>query len=322
MKDTYDRTIDYLRISVTDRCNLRCRYCMPEDLPFIPHDRILRYEEMIRIVEACVSEGITKIKVTGGEPLVRKGCTSFVRALKEIPGITSVTMTTNGVLLEENLPELKAAGVDALNVSLDSLKPERYAQITGKDVFPQVYRGIRGALDAGLRVKINCVPIHGVNSNEIRDFFALAQKQLIDVRFIEMMPIGNGKSFEPMQMSDILEDLKAVYSDVKKVRKTLGNGPAVYYRGDGFSGNVGFIGAVHHKFCDSCNRIRLTSEGFLKLCLHHSSGTDLRSLIRGGADDAALQQAIAEAISRKPKEHSFNEWVEDEDTRNMSQIGG
>lgn len=322
MKDTYNRIIDYLRISITDRCNLRCRYCMPEDIPFVPHERILRYEELLRIVRACAQEGIAKIKVTGGEPLVRKGCTEFISQLKEIPGIEAVTLTTNGVLLEKNLDGLKAAGLDGLNISLDSLHRERYREITGRDYFEQVYRGIQGAMDAGLRVKINCVPIHGINSDEIRDFFELAKTQDINVRFIEMMPIGNGKAFEPMQMSDILGDLKAGYAGVEKVEKRLGNGPAVYYRGSDFVGNVGFIGAVHHKFCDSCNRIRLTSEGFLKLCLYHSSGTDLRALIRGGADDETLQQAIADAIRHKPKEHSFYQWSADEDTRNMSQIGG
>ena len=321
IQDTYNRTIDYMRISITDRCNLRCKYCMPDDIALIPHQEIMRYEEFLRLARIFSKQGISKIKVTGGEPLIRLGCVDFIRDLKQIEGIRSVTLTTNGVLLSEKLPGLLAAGVDAINISLDTLKRERFAQIAGKDEFERVWRGIQEASSAGIKIKLNCVPILEYNADEIPDFFELARKHPIDVRFIEMMPIGNGKKFQPVLTDEILRQLKDRYKDISEIQEVRGNGPAVYYSGKDFAACVGVIGAVHRQFCSSCNRIRLTSEGFLKLCLYHKDGVDLKKLIREGAEDEVIAQTIREAILKKPKEHHFLA-ADEGDRRNMSQIGG
>lgn len=344
IKDTYDRIIDYVRISVTDRCNLRCRYCMPEDIPLIPHQEILRYEEILRLSRIFAAQGIRKVKVTGGEPLVRLGCVDFIRQLKQIEGIENVTLTTNGVLLSKYLPELIAAGIDGINVSLDTLRPERFRKITGKDEFDHVWRGIEGALAAGVKIKLNCVPIIDNNADEIVDFFELARKHRIDVRFIEMMPIGYGKNYQPIPTYEILEKLKNCYQGIYEIREKRGNGPAVYYENRDFAGCVGFIGAVHQQFCSTCNRIRLTSEGFLKPCLYYNQGIDLRKMLRGGAEDEKIARAVRGIIRQKPKEHRFacqtiqtiegicdgqpkngnvlGKVFDEEDARNMSQIGG
>ena len=344
IKDNYDRQIDYMRISITDRCNLRCRYCMPEDIDFIPHDSVLRYEEFLRLVKIFAKQGIRKIKITGGEPLVRKGCVDFMKQLKAIDGINNVTITTNGVLLDKYLPELIEAGVDGINISLDSLDRDKYAYITGRDEFDRVWAGIENAVAAGLKVKLNCVPLREYNADEISDFFELARTRRIDVRFIEMMPIGSGKKFQPIPTQEIFNQLKSSYEGIYEIQEKRGNGPATYYENSEFIGCVGFIGAVHQKFCDTCNRIRLTSEGFLKLCLFYSQGVDMRKKLRNGATDEELAEMIRDAIRQKPQEHQFecqtvstenvpcdakSENVllsggdsNDEDVRNMSQIGG
>lgn len=326
IKDTYDRQIDYLRISITDRCNLRCRYCMPEDLEFVPHSDILRYEELLKLTEIFAGQGIRKAKVTGGEPLVRRGCTDFIKKLKRIKGIENVTLTTNGVLLEQCLPELVEAGIDGINVSLDSLKRERFAQITGRDEFEQVWRGIEKAVSSGMKVKLNCVPLREYNADEIPDFIELARSRKVDVRFIEIMPIGRGKQFQPLPTQEIIDLLTNCYPGVHTVTEKRGNGPAVYYKGDDFAGCVGFIGAVHEKFCSSCNRIRLTSEGFLKLCLYYDKGLDLREMLRSQKSDEVIAAAIAGAIQDKPREHHFSSQMaevgQDSCNTGMSRIGG
>lgn len=335
MKDNYQRTIDYMRISITDRCNLRCKYCMPEDIEFLPHDTVMRYEEFLRLTKIFAKQGIRKIKVTGGEPLVRRGCVDFIRSLKAIDGIDNVTITTNGVLLEQYLDELLDAGIDAINISLDTLKRESYKAITGRDEFDRVWNGITAAADSGVKVKINCVPIGNVNASEIPAFFELARTNKIDVRFIEMMPIGHGREFEAVSADDILNELRARYPGIHEIQEKKGNGPAVYYENSEFKGSIGVIGAVHKKFCDSCNRIRLTSEGFLKLCLYYSQGIDLKTPLRNGASDQELEAIIRKAIEDKPREHQFSCDIVNtlqnvcdgksgnvEELKNMSQIGG
>lgn len=326
IKDIYDRQIDYLRISITDRCNLRCRYCMPEDVEFIPHTDIMRYEEFLRVAEILAEQGIRKVKVTGGEPLVRRGCTDFIKSLKQVRGIENVTITTNGVLLEQYLPELIDAGIDGINVSLDSLRRDRYMEITGRNEFDRVWRGIEKAVSSGVRVKLNCVPLREYNADEIPDFMELARTRKLDVRFIEIMPIGSGKQFEPVPAGEIIGQMADIYENVQEVKEKRGNGPAVYYRGEGFAGCVGLIGAVHRKFCGSCNRIRLTSRGFLKLCLYYDRGIDLREMLRSGKEDEVIAERIAGAIREKPREHHFSDRVfqEEENTcdTGMSQIGG
>lgn len=321
--DHYNRNIDYIRISITDRCNLRCRYCMPEDISFVGHDKILRYEEITRIVRILAQRGITKVKITGGEPLVRHGCTNLIREIKEIPGIEMVTLTTNGILLQSMLPKLLEAGVDAVNVSLDTFQRARYEHLTGKDACEMVLAGIQDAYKSGIPLKLNCVPIEGENTDELSEFFSWAKRKQIAVRFIEMMPIGYGKQFPFQDEESIKAVLEEAYGSMHAVKERYGNGPCHYYEIAGFKGKIGFISAMTHKFCNQCNRVRLTSEGFMKGCLQYQEGTDLRGLMRGGCTDQELKEAIYQVIWNKPVSHNFYEAkTEQDEIRGMSQIGG
>lgn len=321
MQDQFGRQIDYLRLSITDRCNLRCRYCMPQDLPFTPHEEILRYEEIVRLCAAAAQLGIRTLKVTGGEPLVRKGCTDLMRELKALPGIERVTLTTNGVLLEEHLSCLAALGVDGINISLDTLDREIYRRITGRDELPKVLAGLYGAIRLGLKVKLNCVPLAESGLPGLLTLAELACRYPVDVRFIELMPIGHGRDLAPFKCGEVERAVLERWPDLAPTGERRGSGPARYYLSPGFRGAVGFIDAVSHSFCADCNRVRLTSEGYLKLCLCHGDGLDLRALLRSGAGDADLKAAMAAAIMGKPARHSFGEG-RTEETRNMSQIGG
>lgn len=342
MIDGYGRNIDYVRISVTERCNLRCVYCMPEEgVPLVSHDEILTFDEILALAKVFAGLGIRKIKLTGGEPLVRKGIVSLVRALKQIPQIEQVTITTNGVLLGEYMGQLADAGVDGINLSLDTLDPGLYEQITRKREAEKVMDGFQKALEyPQIPLKINCVPIRwnamkvpekdwadsifqrisGQNLLEIAD---LARKYKVHVRFIEMMPIGPGAQFQPATEDELLLELKARYGEYQVCGEKLGNGPGHYYTFPGFQGKIGFISAISHKFCDQCNRIRLTSQGFLKTCLQYDVGVDLRVLLRSGADETQLSQAICDGISRKPIGHCFGENLSSHGEKHMmAQIGG
>jgi cyclic pyranopterin phosphate synthase len=321
MQDQFGRHIDYLRISITDRCNLRCRYCMPQDLPFIPHEEILRYEEIVRLCAIAAQLGVRTLKVTGGEPLVRKGCTDLMRALKALPGIEHVTLTTNGVLLEEHLSALAELGVDGINISLDTLDRETYRRITGQDALPRVLDGLYEAVRLGLRVKLNCVPLAESGLAGLLALAELAARYPVDVRFIELMPIGHGQDLAPLEQGRVERAVLEAWPDLVSTKERRGYGPARYYLSPAFQGAVGFIDAVSHSFCEDCNRVRLTSEGYLKLCLCYGDGLDLRALLRGGASDADLKAAMSAAILGKPARHSFGERRAGE-TRNMSQIGG
>lgn len=281
MKDQYKRNIDYMRISVTDRCNLRCRYCMPEEgIECTSHEDILTFEEILQIAEAGAELGIRKIKITGGEPLVRKGVISLVEALKKVPGIEEVTMTTNGVLLKEMAEGLYLAGLDAVNISLDTLLPSKYVSITRRDMLEAVIAGIEKAYQLGLRIKINCVAMKNFNENEIPMLAGIARNNNIDVRFIELMPIGLGRNYEYISVKEVQNMLEAEYGAGQESKLRHGNGPAVYLDYEGFQGSIGFISAMTQEFCDSCNRVRLTAQGELKLCLNHNQGISLRSLLR------------------------------------------
>lgn len=319
MKDQFERTIDYVRISITDRCNLRCRYCMPEGVELVSMGEILTYEEIETICREAAKEGITKLKITGGEPLVRRGCVSLVEKLKSIPGIQQVTMTTNGVLLEEYAQSLVKAGLDGINISLDSLKAETYGWITGRDEMPKVLKGIQSALDAGLKTKINVVLQKEVNASEWEQLLELAKENPLDVRFIEMMPIGYGKQFEPVSNEELLKKLTEKYPELHRDVQVHGNGPARYYELPGFQGSVGFISAIHEKFCDSCNRIRLTAQGELKPCLCYGQSYDLKQALRGDGD---IRKIIRKAIQKKPKQHCFEQVNEITEEKRMVQIGG
>lgn len=324
MIDAHGRTIDYIRISITDRCNLRCQYCMPEELPSINHTEILRFEEMLEICRHAVSLGITKFKVTGGEPLVRRGALSFLRSLKAIPGVEQVTITTNGVLLKECLSELEDIGIDGINISLDTLSPETYFKMTRRDEFCQVWDAIVAAQASKIRTKINCVLLKGINDHEFFNLIHLARDYQLDVRFIEIMPIGYGRGFEGFDKKDLLKKIAEKYPDYQVEHKVHGNGPASYVSIPGFQGCIGFIDAIHGKFCDQCNRIRLTSDGILKLCLYYENGIDLKKLLRNGSSEEEILAAMKKTIYKKPSEHQFHLIAKEgsEEIKNMSQIGG
>lgn len=324
MIDSYGREIDYMRISITDRCNLRCVYCMPEcGVESVSHDKILRYNEILYLGEIFAELGIKKIKITGGEPLVRKGAPSLIRDLKRIPGIEKVTITTNGVNLEEAADELSNAGIDGINLSLDTLNPEVFFKITRRNDFEKVMRGFQAALShKEIPLKINCVPM-GIEGQNIFELAELSRKYPVHVRYIEMMPIGLGKEYTGSTEEEILRELEKQYGMGVKFSGNLGNGPGHYYEFPGFQGKIGFISAMSHKFCSACNRVRLTSEGYLKTCLQYDSGTDLRVLLRNGASKEEIKEAIQRAVQEKPRAHQFTEKQNGHGERHMmSQIGG
>lgn len=323
MLDQYGRRINYLRISVTDRCNLRCRYCMPEGVQDVGMKNILTFEEIWEIVKVSVSLGITHIRITGGEPLVRKGCADLILGIRKIPGVETITMTTNGVLLGNYAKQLKEAGVDGVNISLDTLDPEEFCQITGKRELPAVLAGIRAAKDAGLPVKLNAV-----NRKELDPvpLVRYAQNENLPLRFIEMMPVGYGKQYVGRSNEELREMLEKIFGTAEKLVDSeelsrMGSGPAVYYRFSDLKVPVGFISAIHGKFCDTCNRVRLTAEGYLKLCLCYDQGVDLRHVLREGEKEN-LRTVMEEAIFRKPAAHCFERPSEMTETHEMVKIGG
>ena len=325
MFDRYQRGIHYLRLSVTDLCNLRCRYCMPDGVEKLEREAVLTYEEFLRLAALFARCGIDTVRVTGGEPLVRKNVAQLVAGLKETPGIRRVTLTTNAVLLAEQLPALLDAGLDSVNISLDTLRPEVFRQITARDDFSAVQAGLQAALESGLPVKLNCVPQAGVNEGELEQLAALAKDNAMQVRFIEMMPIGYGAAMPCISGPELRARFARRWPELAPLsavqEHALGDGPAVYYTVPGWQGSIGFIAAVHGKFCASCNRVRLTSQGFLRPCLASETGCDLRALLRSGADDTQLLAAIRETIWAKPREHHFNDSSMPA-TRGMYRIGG
>lgn len=324
MIDGNGRKIDYLRISIIDRCNLRCVYCMPEDgVDSVSHVEILSYEEILDLARRFAELGFQKIKLTGGEPLVRKNAAKLVKELKNIQGIEQVTLTTNGILLAENMDELAKAGIDGINLSLDTLNPEVFQKISRRDSFAKVMEGFEAALKyPHIPLKVNCVPM-GIEGQNVLEMAELARKYPVHVRFIEMMPIGLGRQFEFCGEESILQGLKEKYGDYVPYEKSLGNGPGHYYAFPEFQGKIGFISAISHKFCESCNRVRLTSQGYLKTCLQYDIGTDLKKLLREGAEEETLRKAIEEAILRKPIGHQFGSRpAEHAEEHIMAQIGG
>lgn len=325
MVDGIGRNIDYLRISVTDKCNLRCKYCMPaEGVKRLPHDMLLRLEEIYRVVSVMAELGVKKIRFTGGEPLVRKNLVKLISDVHCIPGIEEIALTTNGILLGEMAYELKEAGVDRVNVSLDTCNEKKFADITGYDGYKKVREGIFAAQAAGMGVKINCVPCREFNDGDLEDMALLAKNEGIDVRFIELMPVGCGKNFSGIPSDEILERLALRFGTPEPCGEKRGNGPAIYYDFDGFCGKIGLISPMSHKFCKDCNRVRLTAEGQLKLCLHFNSGIDLKPVLRGGAEDDEIKSVIREAMTGKPASHDFENTQSgsEGDTRKMVQIGG
>jgi len=320
--DQFSRTISYLRLSLTDRCNLRCIYCMPGESQdndtnvktgkFLAHSDLLSYEELIRVVRLAVKMGMNKLRLTGGEPLVRKGVLDFISQLSLLDGLEQVRLTTNGVLLAEYAEKLYAGGIRHINVSLDTLQSEKFQKITGKDHFAKVWDGLMEAKRLGFRIKLNVVAMKGVNDDEFMDFGKLALEQPFKVRFIEFMPVGEKNSWQKDQFIRA-EEIKELISELGVLtpfKNRHGEGPARMFdleSPDKKVGAVGFISPISHHFCDQCNRLRLTSEGRLRSCLLNDQETDLKALLRGGASDQEIMGSIRQTILDKPQGHSLQD---------------
>jgi cyclic pyranopterin phosphate synthase len=324
--DNNHRAINYLRLSVTDRCNLRCIYCMPEeDVNFIPHNEILTYEEMLHLVRLCVQSGIRKVRLTGGEPLVRKDIILFIDRLSSIRGLEEVTLTTNGVLLKNFARDLRDCGVCRINVSMDTLSPDRFFHTTRRDLFQQVWEGIEEARSVGLNpIKLNVVGMRGVNDDEILDFARLTYKKPYHVRFIEFMPVGKDNAWLPRNFISVEEILNLVQSlgKLRPVAPKPLSGPAQSYALEGAKGEIGFIGALSNHFCDNCNRLRLTADGNLRGCLFSDNEIDIKTPLRKGNGDGHLLDLIGNAILNKPKDHGLGEYKPRKCVRSMNSIGG
>lgn len=324
LDDKFGRRHTYLRVSLTDRCNFRCVYCMPaEGVDVKPKDEILTIEEIVRLVEVFARLGVNKVRLTGGEPTVRKGLEELIVAIKAVPGIETLLMTTNGSTLSTHALRYRQAGLDGLNISVDSLKPERFSEITrGADV-TKVMDGIHAALEAGYRsVKINVVAMKGVNEDELCDFVQFAVDNAVHVRFIEFMPFaGNGwNKAEVLTYSDMLQMVKGRFElDPVECEKSA---VAKEFTVKGTPASIGFVTSVTDDFCGGCNRIRLTAEGRIKTCLFLLAGTSLRDMVRAGASDEELAQAIHEALKTKWAGHPpMDRWIAHDD-KAMVQIGG
>lgn len=324
--DKTGRIINYLRLSVTDRCNLRCVYCMPEEgIDFLPHSEILTYEEILHLVRLSVQAGIRKVRLTGGEPLVRKGFIPFLESLCRIEALKEITLTTNGVLLKELAAEIKACGICRINISLDSLKAERFFQITGRDYFDRVWEGIQEAERLEFNpIKINVVVMKGTNDDEIIDFARLTLEKPYHIRFIEFMPVGtdNGWSHQKFVSTREIHEHIATLGDLKPVNSSSLDGPAQRFVIEGAKGEIGLIGALSKHFCKKCNRLRMTAEGHLRGCLFSDQEIDIRTPLRGSKGDAHLLNLIHQAIKNKPREHGIERYGPRKCVRQMSSIGG
>ena len=325
IKDGYGREINYMRISITDRCNLRCRYCMPDGAEWIPMEEILTYEEIVEICQEAVKLGITRFKITGGEPLVRKDCPKLIHMIKSIPGVERITLTTNGILLGEQLEELLSGGLDAVNISLDTLDDKKYEWITGFDKLSTVISSIEKAINSGIPVKINAVLQKGINETEWMPLTQFAKDLPLNVRFIEMMPIGYGKMSESISNEELKNMIRQYYGKLTVNPQVYGNGPAIYYSIPGFTGNIGFISAMHGKFCHLCNRIRLTSTGDIKPCLCYEQRWKLRPILQISNKkerQKEIRKILIKSIENKPQMHCFEEVKKVTESHPMGQIGG
>ena len=321
MKDSYGRTVDYMRISITDRCNLRCRYCMTEMPCYLPRKELLSLEEILDICVCGARMGIRKIKITGGEPLLRPGCVELIRKLKEIPGMEKVTLTTNGVLLAPFAEALYQAGIDGVNVSLDTLNEETYRKITGFDKLAQVLEGLDTMSRFPVPLKTNTVLLPWENGKDWKELALLAKNRRIDVRFIEKMPLGKDKETEGVSNILLLEEMQASFGKAEPDGRSHGNGPAVYYRFPGFQGSVGFISAIHDNFCPGCNRLRMTAEGKVKPCLCYEENFSLKEAVRAGNREE-IRELLRSAVEKKPQRHCFAHTEQITEQRDMWKIGG
>lgn len=322
MKDQYGREIEYMRVSITDRCNLRCKYCMPDGIEKIQMSQMLTYEEIESVCRQAAKLGIRKLKITGGDPLVRKGCPELIERLKKLDGIEQVTLTTNGILLNFFLQDLLDAGLDAVNISLDTLNPQKYQYITGFDGLSAVEDVITSCIKAGISTKVNTVIQKDFNEEEIIPLAQFAFDKKIKLRFIEMMPIGHAERRNSISNEKVLQKIRTYIPDLEPDGERYGNGPASYYKWPGREGKIGMISAVHGTFCDKCNRIRLTSQGTLKPCLSYETSIDLKTALRPVRNEEILKKRIMEAINTKPLHHCFNGDVSKIEKKSMMQIGG
>lgn len=325
LTDRHHRNMTYLRLSVTDRCNLRCAYCVPRT-PFtmLSHNDILKYEEMLRIVRAGVHLGIRKVRVTGGEPLVRKGICGFLKQLHEIEGLKDISITTNGVLLREHLDGLKSAGIQRLNISLDTMERDCFQALTKRDYFDKVWQGIHLALDKGFDpIKINVVVMRGVNDHELSDFAELSIQYPFHIRFIEYMPIGNSAVDVNMQMltPEIRQRIQPL-GELIAVARHENDGPAFRYRFENARGEIGFISPISRHFCSQCNRLRLTANGMIRTCLLSNHQIDIKTPLRNGCSDETLYQILLESVKHKKQDHGIGVSEKGDISTRMSAIGG
>lgn len=324
--DSFSRSVSYLRVSLTDQCNLRCFYCTPRPLEDkLPADELLNYEELLKVIKIAADSGIRKVRLTGGEPLVRRGMTNFVRQLMGLAGIEEVRITTNGVLLADSSAGLYAAGIRKLNISLDTLKPARFVEITGVDAFAKVWQGIEQALRQGFStVKINVVAMNGINDDEFVDFARLSMEKPVQIRFIEFMPMGNDSNWHKdyyIRSAEIMDRI-AKLGPLTPIPPGQLDGPARTFRLPDALGTVGFISPISDHFCSRCNRLRLTAEGRLRSCLLTDQETDLKGIIRAGGSEEDLRAALFETIMTKPRRHKLSEAEMHNCHGRMSRIGG
>lgn len=332
MIDSFGRKIEYLRISITDRCNLRCQYCMPEEgIAKLKHDEILSFSEIQRVVKIFAKLGVKRIRLTGGEPLVRKGIEELARDIKSVPGIAYLGITTNGVLLNELGEPLKKAGVDGLNISLDTMDAARYHTITRRDEFAKAMAGIDLALALSFnKVKLNCVLSPQSETQDWMSVVEFAKENPVDVRLIEWMPMAGEDLNTPVSAKNALKEIEKQFGKAEQQTISHGAGPAIHYSLPNFKGRLGIIPAMTHNFCESCNRVRITASGELKLCLFYDEGIALKPLLRGGATDEEIAKAIQHAITHKPERHYgvkkrvFNEETDEtiKTPQGMAAIGG
>jgi len=323
LSDQFGRKVNYLRISVTDRCNLRCRYCIPQEgVPLKKHEDLLTFEEIEIIARAAVELGIDKIRLTGGEPLLRKGFAELVKKLAAIEGLKNLALTTNGILLGSMAAELKEAGIKRVNVSLDTLKPERFKQMTGSDDWQQAKDGFERALEAGFeQVKLNVVLIDGYNDDEVIDFVDYIVDKKAQLRFIEFMPVGNQywESGKVLLCSNIIKKIDQKHHIVSL--PPLKNSVVEEYQIVGSPATVGFISPISNSFCRKCNRLRLTADGFLKPCLASKYEVNIKVPVRAGHRGNELRRVFYEAMRLKPKAHKMDQGLSD-NTRHMAEVGG
>lgn len=325
--DSFGRTVNYVRLSVTDRCDLRCIYCMTEEMTFLPRQEVLNIEEFTSLGQAFVGLGVTKLRITGGEPLIRKGTIELLQNLGQLPALKELCLTTNGTHLPQYARAIRDAGVKRINISLDSLNPDHFRRLTRVGDLNQVLAGIKAAQQAGLKIKLNCVVLKHYNSDEVPALVQFALDEGLDISFIEEMPLGkinhHGRAAEYVSSDQLRNQLSRDYKLLAQENLNADAGPSRYWQVDGFNSRIGFISPHSHNFCGSCNRVRVTATGRLLLCLGNEHSVDLRTQLRAeNYSEAALREHIIKAMQHKPEKHFFNLHEEPQIVRFMNMTGG